>query len=74
MDISIRTRFGTLGIIAVAEEAANLSSMASARSFLASVPGSKVIIAHQGDEAVRINDAILSIPYQLLISDEWEGA
>lgn len=71
VDISIRTLKGIMGIIPIAEEEATPSSLASARSYLGTFSGAKVIIAHQGSQIVRVSDNILSVPFPLLLSDQW---
>jgi hypothetical protein len=59
-----------LGIIAVADEEASSSSLASAKSFLANTPGAKIVIAHRGSKSKRLHDKILSVPFQALIADQ----
>jgi predicted AAA+ superfamily ATPase len=73
VDLVIKTVKGTLGVIPVADDQPTPSSLASARSFLANIRSSQVIIAHQGTQLTKMSESLMAVPFQMLISDGWKN-
>lgn len=71
VSLAIKSHLGRVGILPVPSATPTSSAIASARSFIANSPQARAIIAHQGHEIRQISDSIVSLPFQLLISDSW---
>lgn len=71
VDIAIRTPLGRLGVIPVSSDVPTSSALASARSFVSDSPKARVVIAHTGSDFRKVSENIISLPYPLLISDDW---
>lgn len=69
IDIVVRIQGALCGIIVVPDETPTLAAVASARSFLSSQTGARVVIAHLGNKVEVLSPGIVSVPFPLLIQD-----